>query len=244
MSARVWSDDPAAYDAIVIGSGFGGAMAARALVDAGWSVLMLERGDWVTRSKQSWSADAVGPLSPYYSTEAPFRVTDDQGDTSAGAFHCVGGPSVFYGGVALRFRAEDFEYDPEIAGSAGGGWPWSYSEVEPYYSEAEQILGVVRDRSHRALAQRSLFTPARRAGSHLPENRACSPRSGLPALQAPPCHQSLIQPDAKRLHRMRYLRRVRLRDRGEERRSHGDHTTPTRARAPSPAQHCSNPDSS
>jgi choline dehydrogenase-like flavoprotein len=142
MSARVWSDDPAAYDAIVIGSGFGGAMAARVLVDAGWSVLMLERGDWVARSKQSWSADAVGPLSPHYSTEAPFHVSDDHGDTSVGAFHCVGGPSVFYGGVALRFRAEDFEYDPEIAGSTGGGWPWSYSEVEPYYSEAEQILGV------------------------------------------------------------------------------------------------------
>ena len=49
------------YDAVVIGSGFGGAMAARVLVRAGWSVLMLERGDWVERTAESWSADGVGP---------------------------------------------------------------------------------------------------------------------------------------------------------------------------------------
>jgi choline dehydrogenase-like flavoprotein len=142
MNDRGWATDASAYDAIVIGSGFGGAMAARVLIEAGWSVLMLERGDWVARGKQSWSADAVGPLTRHYSTEAPFRVTDDQGDTNVGAFHCVGGPSVFYGGVALRFRAEDFEHDPEIAGSSGAHWPWAYPEIEPYYNEAEQILGV------------------------------------------------------------------------------------------------------
>lgn len=130
------------YDAIVIGSGFGGAMAARVLIEAGWSVLMLERGDWVARGKEAWSGDAVGPLTRHYSTEAPFAVTDDGGDTTVGAFHCVGGPSVFYGGVALRFRAEDFEHDPEIAGPSGARWPWAYPDIEPYYSEAEQILGV------------------------------------------------------------------------------------------------------
>ena len=35
------------YDALIIGSGFGGAMAAHRLVRAGWRVLLLERGDWV-----------------------------------------------------------------------------------------------------------------------------------------------------------------------------------------------------
>ena len=37
------------FDAIVVGSGFGGALAAKVLVEAGWRVLMLERGRWVAR---------------------------------------------------------------------------------------------------------------------------------------------------------------------------------------------------
>ena len=117
------------YDAIVIGSGFGGAMAAHVLVDAGWSVLMLERGDWVARGPDNWASEGVGPLTPHYSNEAR-------------TFHCVGGPSVFYGGVAFRFRARDFAHTPEIAGDSDACWPWSYRDLEPYYTEGEQLLGV------------------------------------------------------------------------------------------------------
>ena len=143
MSSPEWNAAAdRSFDAVVIGSGFGGSMAARVLIEAGWSVLMLERGDWVERSARSWSADAVGPLTPHYSTESPYHLKDDRGDTKVGAFHCVGGPSVFYGGVAFRFRAEDFEHDPEIAGSSAACWPFTYSAIEPYYSEAERILGV------------------------------------------------------------------------------------------------------
>ncbi|HEX3234917.1 MAG TPA: GMC family oxidoreductase [Gemmatimonadales bacterium] len=142
MIAAGWNADSEAYDAIVIGSGFGGAMAVHVLVEAGWSVLMLERGDWVPRGARNWSVEGVGPLTPHYSTESPYRLRDDAGDTTAGAFHCVGGPSVFYGGVAFRFRAEDLEHDPEIAGNSGARWPFTYAALEPYYAEAERILGV------------------------------------------------------------------------------------------------------
>jgi len=142
VSAQSWFDTEDLYDAIVIGSGFGGAMTARVLVEAGWSVLMLERGDWVTRGAENWSAGAVGPLTAHYSTESPYLLTGGGGETQVGAFHCVGGPSVFYGGVAFRFRAEDFEHNPEIAGATGARWPWAYDEIEPYYGEAERILGV------------------------------------------------------------------------------------------------------
>ena len=133
---------PEPYDAIVIGSGFGGAMAAHVLVDAGWSVLMLERGDWVRRGRHNWAPGEVGLLTPHYSTESPYHLWGAARDATVGAFHCVGGPSVFYGGVALRFRAEDFEPDPEIAGTSGARWPWTYADIEPYYTEAERLLGV------------------------------------------------------------------------------------------------------
>jgi choline dehydrogenase-like flavoprotein len=140
----VWPEGQGQYDAIIIGSGFGGAMTAYVLVHAGWSVLMVERGDWVTRGLENWAADGVGELTSHYS-ESPYRITTESGESHAGAYHCVGGPSVFYGGVAFRFRAEDFEQDPEIAGNSGARWPWAYRELEPYYTEAEQILGVAGD---------------------------------------------------------------------------------------------------
>lgn len=140
------------YDAIVIGSGFGGAMAAHVLVDAGWSVLMLERGDWVARGAHNWAPDGVGPLTPHYSPESQ-------------TFHCVGGPSVFYGGVAFRFRARDFEHTPEIAGDSGACWPWSYGDLEPYYTEAEQLLGVAGTAgADPTEAERSAPYPQRPAG--------------------------------------------------------------------------------
>jgi choline dehydrogenase-like flavoprotein len=140
MAARGSTADD--YDAIIIGSGFGGAMAAHVLVEAGWSVLMLERGDWVKRSSDNWAPEGVGPLTSHYSTEAPYRVVEVGGVTQAGAFHCVGGPSVFYGGVAFRFRAEDFELNPEISGASGACWPFTYSDIERFYGQAEMILGV------------------------------------------------------------------------------------------------------
>ena len=111
------------YDALVIGSGFGGMMAAHALVHAGHRVLMLERGDWVVRSPQSWNGDQVGPLGEHFHTQSPYQVYDERGRSTAGAFFCVGGPSVFYGGVALRFRAEDFESNPDIEAGSGRSWP-------------------------------------------------------------------------------------------------------------------------
>jgi choline dehydrogenase-like flavoprotein len=128
-------------DAIIVGSGFGGAMAANVLVDAGWRVLLLERGDWVERGAHNWLPNSVGPLTTYYTTDA-YRVTGNGGPAVAGTYHCVGGASVFYGGVSLRFRERDFAPCPEITGDSGAAWPFGYRDLEPYYTEAERILNI------------------------------------------------------------------------------------------------------
>ncbi len=130
-----------ALDAIVVGSGFGGAMSAKVLVDAGWRVLLLERGDWVDRGAHNWLPDSVGPLTRFYAADA-YRVTGNGGPPRAGSYRCVGGPSVFFGGVSLRFRESDFLPHPEIAGDSGAAWPFGYRELEPFYTEAERILDI------------------------------------------------------------------------------------------------------
>ena len=130
------------FDAIVIGSGFGGSLAAHALVGAGRRVLMLERGGWVARGPENWAPEGVGELTEHYATESPYDVDQEAGPDRVGAYFCVGGPSVFYGGVSLRYRQRDFEPQPEIIADSGACWPYAYDELEPYYSEAERILGV------------------------------------------------------------------------------------------------------
>ena len=131
-----------AHDAIVIGSGFGGSLAAHALVEAGWSVLLLERGGWVRRGEHNWAEDGVGPLTEHYGTEWAYRVEGDARPPAVASYHCVGGASVFYGGVSLRFRERDFLPTPEITGDSGACWPFGYTELAPYYDEIERLLGV------------------------------------------------------------------------------------------------------
>jgi choline dehydrogenase-like flavoprotein len=133
------------YDTIIIGSGFGGTMTAQVLVEAGMKVLMIERGDWVDRGPHNWGPYGTGEATPFYSKESPYRVLAGGRDYVAGAYNCVGGPSVFYGGVSMRMRKEDFESDPDIVGDSGASWPFGYEELEPFYARAEQILNVAGD---------------------------------------------------------------------------------------------------
>ena len=130
------------YDAIIIGSGFGGAMAAHRLVEAGWRVLLLERGAWVPRGDFNWNPKATLELTEHYSYESAYRGVSGSCGTDVASVFCVGGPSVYYGGVSFRFREADFAPGPEIVGASGARWPYDYAELEPYYARAEQMLGV------------------------------------------------------------------------------------------------------
>jgi choline dehydrogenase-like flavoprotein len=130
------------YDVIIIGSGFGGTFAAAGLVDRGLRVLMLERGRRVTRGPENWEPNAAAQLSEHYSESTLYHVTDDHGSTTTGGFFCLGGPSVFYGGVSLRYRERDFQPHPDVIGNSGAQWPFGYQELESWYGRAEQMIGV------------------------------------------------------------------------------------------------------
>ena len=116
------------YDAVIVGSGVGGAAAAHALVEAGMSVLMIERGVPVERGEHNWAPDAVLELSPYFTTESHYDVRgDDRGPK--GTFQCVGGPAVFYvrdngSGIDPRYHDQVFELferlDAEVEGTGLG----------------------------------------------------------------------------------------------------------------------------
>ena len=239
MHARIEAPvERGGWDAVVIGSGFGGTMAARELVRAGWRVLMLERGDWVARGPHNWAPRSVGPLTDAYSTATPYRVLAGGDREWMGAFECVGGPSVFYGGVSLRFRERDFEPAPEIVGDSGARWPFGYRELEPYYARAERLLGVAGDDGGDPTApraQRRLPAPAGGAHAHLAADLGSRAPAGPRAVSASARAQPRARGRPPALRRLRDLRPLRLRDLGEERPGHGGAPGADRARARPPA---------
>ena len=133
----------AVYDTIVVGSGFGGAMAAHPLVNAGQRVLMIERGGWVGRGPQSWNDS--GLTTPSWSMASPYRVQAGGRQYKYGAWNCVGGQSVYYGGASYRFRESDFLHHAGVVGDSRAEWPLRYADLEPHYAQAERLLGVAGD---------------------------------------------------------------------------------------------------
>lgn len=120
------------YDAIVVGSGFGGASVAYVLAKAGLKTLMIERGDWVKRDELDWNPREI-LIEGRYKSESPVAIKQysDKNFKPTGFNEVVGGSSVFYGGASFRLRETDF-----------AKWPIAYSDLEPYYTQAEKLLEV------------------------------------------------------------------------------------------------------
>ena len=137
----------AIWDAVIVGSGFGGAMIAHRLVAAGARVLMIERGDWVPRGDAAWLPEASLELTKSYAKDIPYRCDRNGHGPIIGGYACVGGPSVYYGCVSFRFRERDFVGDPDVIADSHAAWPFSYDDLEPFYGEAEALLGIAGDDS-------------------------------------------------------------------------------------------------
>jgi choline dehydrogenase-like flavoprotein len=127
------------YDVVIIGSGAGGGTLARHLAPSGKRILLLERGDWLTREPQNWSAADVFVDNRYVSPETWY---DAEGNPFQPQVHyCVGGATKLYGAALYRFREEDFG-ELRHHGGISPAWPISYEEMEPHYTRAEQLYEV------------------------------------------------------------------------------------------------------
>ncbi|MBU6477119.1 MAG: GMC family oxidoreductase, partial [Xanthomonadaceae bacterium] len=130
---------PGHYDLIVIGSGPGGATLAHRLAPSGKKILILERGDFLKRSPDNWSAKSVFIDNTYQADETWF-------DKTGNAFHpglhyFVGGNSKLYGAALFRLRERDFE-QLRHADGISPEWPLKYDVFAPYYDEAEKLFHV------------------------------------------------------------------------------------------------------
>ena len=127
------------YDVIVIGSGAGGGTLVHRLAPSGKRILLLERGDWLPREPQNWRAEDVFVDNRYVSPDTWY---DADGKPFQPQVHYfVGGATKLYGAALYRLRAEDFGELRHHDG-VSPAWPISYDELEPYYTQAEQLYQV------------------------------------------------------------------------------------------------------
>jgi choline dehydrogenase-like flavoprotein len=140
-------------DVVIVGSGVAGALAGYSLARTGARVLLLEAGPRVDRAKAlaHFRASATkSPNSPY--PAHPMVPQPDSDDI--GAYYVQAGPETFntlqarvvggttwhWGGLALRYHPNDFVLRSKYGVAVD--WPLRYIDVEPWYVEAENALGV------------------------------------------------------------------------------------------------------
>jgi choline dehydrogenase-like flavoprotein len=153
------------YDVIIIGTGAGGGTLAYALAPSGKRILLLERGDYVRREKENWSPRAVNVEGKYQTRE----VWHDQDGKPLHPHtnYNVGGNTKFYGAALFRLRREDFG-EIKHYGGISPAWPISYTDLEPYYTRAEQLYQVHGQRGEDPTEPPSCAPYPFRAVSHEP----------------------------------------------------------------------------
>jgi|SRR5215469_3679052 len=127
------------YDVIIIGTGAGGGTLAYHLAPSGKRILLLERGDYVRREKDNWEPRAVN-VEARYQTKEVWRDADGK-ELHPHTNYNVGGNTKFFGAALFRLRKEDFG-EIRHCGGISPPWPIAYQDLQPYYTQAEQLYHV------------------------------------------------------------------------------------------------------
>jgi choline dehydrogenase-like flavoprotein len=149
---------PQAYDAIIVGSGAGGGIAAYNLTKSGAKCLMLEAGSWYDTARDSkwleWTYSAphrgalntAGPADYFSAVVGGWQVEGEPYRSAPGSdfmwfrSRMLGGRTNSWGRISLRNGPYDFK--PHSRDGMGFDWPFAYEELAPYYDKTEELIGV------------------------------------------------------------------------------------------------------
>ena len=126
-------------DAIVIGTGAGGAPVMARLAAAGLSVVALEAGrHWAPG--RDFATDELAQAKLFWTDERLSAGADPLAFGNNNSGLGVGGSTLHYTAYVPRAQPDDFRLYTEFG--LGADWPIEHRELEPYYDEVERLLGV------------------------------------------------------------------------------------------------------
>lgn len=148
-------------DVVIVGSGAGGSAAAWVLANAGFRVVVLEKGPRFERSDFVHD-EVLGKAStnmflpsveddPHILIDHSVPKSVPTRSTVGWSASCVGGGTNHMGATLHRLHPHDFRLR-QYLGPFGDvvDWPYGYGDLETYYSQAEWLVGVSGDHSGRA----------------------------------------------------------------------------------------------
>ncbi|MBC2670108.1 GMC oxidoreductase [Novosphingobium piscinae] len=157
------------FDAIVIGSGMSGGMAAKELCERGLKTLVLERGRKLehgtsyTDSLQPWELPNAGGIpeeelardypiqrqcyavnsatQQYWvkDSEHPYETPADKPFSWIRGYH-LGGRSIMWG--RQTYRLSELDLSANARDGHGVDWPIRYADLAPWYDHVERFIGV------------------------------------------------------------------------------------------------------
>lgn len=171
------------FDAIIVGSGAGGGMAAKVLADAGLNVAIVEAGphfdptnpDQMTQLKWPWESPrrgasttrAFGDFDAAYGGWEIDGEPYTQGEGSQFDWfrsHMLGGRTNHWGRISLRFGPRDFKRRDQDGLS--DNWPIGYEDVAPYYDKVDKLIGVFGSKENIPNEPDGFFLPAPKPRLH------------------------------------------------------------------------------
>ncbi len=135
---------------VIIGSGAGGGTLANELCQKGVNVVVLEAGKRYTIddfTNVEWDSFSQLAWLDKRTTSGSWRVAKDFGGLPTWICKAVGGTTTHWAGASLRIQENEFKVKSvygDIPGANLLDWPLTLKDLEPYYSKAEDKMGVTR----------------------------------------------------------------------------------------------------
>lgn len=131
-------------DVCIVGGGVAGAVTAHRLAANGKSVVLLDAGPRFKYPDPERYAGLRRGISPW-EWEDPERdrceeASDPPIRLNRNRIKAVGGTTLHWNATTLRLQPDDFKM--HSLHGVGVDWPFDYDELEPWYSQAEEELGV------------------------------------------------------------------------------------------------------